>query len=81
MRARFGMHVDIKRIAARHACGRMQDDGVADGGTFRIERLLHHQRAAMLPFGQRGAPAARGKRRRRLACHAGGMATVEGKSG
>jgi len=39
--------LQLELIAARHARGRMHDDRVADVAAFRVERLLHHQRAVV----------------------------------
>ena len=42
--------VDGQPVAAHHAAGRMDDDGMADGVAFRIQRLLHAQGAAVRAF-------------------------------
>ncbi len=52
MRAFAHRGVDGQLVAAHHAAGRMDDDGVADGIAFRIQGLLHAQGAAVRALDQ-----------------------------
>ena len=56
-RVRLQAQLQLQRIAAGDAAGRMHDDAVAYRIPLRIERLLHQQRPAVLASGERGAPA------------------------
>jgi len=57
-----GAHGDLQAqaVAAHHAARRMQDVGMADGGSFRIKRALDTERPLVAPLGQQ-RPAVPGR--------------------
>ncbi len=57
MRARAGIDVYGKGIAADYATGRMDDDVLAHHVAFRIKRLLHNERTGVATLGEKRAIA------------------------
>jgi hypothetical protein len=54
-------HRDVERVAADHAAGRMNDDDLAGARPFRVQRLLHPQRARMRAADQARGPGVVGE--------------------